>query len=510
MASKITNNENAGVAPTTAGTVADELDQLEDEVIHFMNISMEEKEKSEVLSGRLESVTQEKKDLERQINELDHDLSQNGWPGEEGDASAADAGDTMSRVNAKITKLRVSAQKLENDFNSLAVTSDERTKTIVELEQQLRNVREQLTQKTQEEESLRKELQWTKHTVRSEKRNNEKLLSSMKTLEQQCHELGALNAQTSQSLAESEQTEGTLDGLAKRKIAELQSVQEAGAAQAETMHQELDRKQKEIESLLATQKDLMARCEKAQAVSLQQSQKISRLQSQLVSRPQPEPVSPHQPESDPQQQLGLGTIANLAVQLERNQRRRTRAVAIGIDLSGSAAGSLADGIKRVYAHLLETLQGSPCKTYVMTIIHGPGETATLKSSFGDSWAVHRKVLEGHKASGMEQHLECLRKIKEAAVDTGRVLDLQVVLIGDSHSNDASHLETEKICRNFSARNPRVHIHSVTVKLGGTEEMDKYWKGREVWTPRHYVRRTGGNSVLWFQNNPLPDLSDFVH
>lgn len=502
MASKITNNENAEVARTTAGTVADELDQLEDEVIHFMNVSMEEKEKSEVLSGRLESVTQEKKYLERQIDELDRDLSQHGWPGEEGDASAADAGDTMSRVNAKITKLRVSAQKLESDFNTLALTSDQRTKTIAGLEEQLRNMREQLAQKVQEEKSLRKELERTQETVRSEKKNNDTLLSSTKTLEQQCNELRAWNALTNQRLTESKQTRATLNDLAKRKVAELHSVKKTGAAQAETMRQELERKQKEIESLLETQKDLVAKREKSQADSLQQSQTISRLQSQLVSHPQPQPVPPQQPRHK--------VLKDLIEKLQRNQQRRTRAVAIGIDVSGSAAGSLTDGIKRLYAHLLETLQGSPCQTYVMTVIHGPGDTATVKSNFGDTWEVHRKVLEGQKGDGMEQHVECLRKIKEVAVNTGLVLDLQIVLIGDCHTNKSSHVGAEEVCRDFDASRPRVHIHSVSVKTGSTEETAKYWNGLEQWTPWNYVSATGGNMKVWRQNEALPDLSDFVY
>lgn len=508
--SRPTSSQNAESAPPTTGTVEDELDQLENEVIHFMNMSMEEKEKSELLSERLESVTQEKKDIERQIDELDQDLSRSGWSGEENDPSSAEAGDTMSRVKTKITSLRASALKLETDFNTLAVISDQRTKTIAVLEEQLRNMREQLAQKIREEERLRKELERTQETARSEKKNNDEMRSSMNTLGQQCNELRALNARTNQRLAESEQTKGTLTALAKRKVAELRTVKKTGAAQAETMRQELDRKQKEIESLLATQKDLVARCEKSQADSLQQSQTISRLQSQLLSQSQPQPVSPQQPEWLSQQQPGYKLIKDLTEKLQRNQQRRTRAVAIGIDLSGSAAGSLTDGIKRLYAHLLETLQGSPCQTYVMTVIHGPGDTATVKSNFGDTWEVHGKVLEGQKADGMEQHVECLRKIKEVTVNMGLVLDLQIVLIGDCHTNKSSHVGAEEVCRDFDMSRPRVHIHSVSVKTGSTEETAKYWNGLEQWTPWNYVSATRGNMKVWRQNETLPDLGDFVY
>jgi hypothetical protein len=514
------SNEYPQGASITAGTVADELDQLENEVIHFMSISMEEKEKSEVLSGRLESVAQEKKDLERQIDELDQDLSRNGWPDQDDCDSAIEAGDTISRVSSKITNLRTSAQKMESDFKSLAAASDRQTKTIDRLEEQLRNRRQQLAQKTQEENRLLKELQQTKETVRAEKHTNEKLLGRMKAVEKECNALRVWHDLTGKKLAESEQTRETLSGLVKRKITELENVQNAGAAQAETMRQELDRKQKEIESLLTTQNDLVARCKQSEAASLEKSQTISGLQIQLASQQQPilrlRPIPGNAgmiPEAAPARRAiekKSALIKDLIKDLRRNQQRRMRAVAIGIDLSGSAAGSLEDGIKRVYVHLLDTLQASLCKTYVMTVIHGPGDTATIKSNFGDTWEVHARVLEGQKADGMEQHVECLRKVKAAAVSHGLILDLQVVLLGDSQTQQASHVGAHEVCADFKSSNPPVLIHSVTVKTGSAEEADKYWGGLEAWTPWNYASNTRGNMTVWFQNNPLPDLSDLVY
>lgn len=501
---KPTNNEYAEGAPISAGTVAAELDQLENEVIHFMNISMEEKEKSEVLSGRLESLTQEKKDLERQIDELDQDLSRNGWPGQDDGAMATGAGDTISRVSSKITNLRTSAQKLESDFKSLAVISDQRAKTIAELQEQLHNRRQHLAHKTQEEDRLRKELELTKETVRSEKKKNDNLLSNMKALEQQCNGLRVWNDSTNKKLAGSEQTRETLSGLVKRKITELENFQKTGAAQAEAMRQELDRKQKEIESLLATQKDLVARCKQSESVP--QRQPILMLGPISGNAGMILEAAPARREIEKKNAL----IKELTRELRRNQQRRMRAVAIGIDLSGSAAGSLEDGIKRLYAHLLDTLQASLCQTYVMTVIHGPGDTATIKSNFGDTWEVHAKVLEGQKADGMEQHVECLRMIKDAAVSHGLILDLQVVLLGDSQTQQAAHIRAQEVCADFKSSNPPVLIHSVAVKTGSTEEADKYWGGLEAWTPGNYASSTRGNMIVWFQNDPLPDLSDFVY
>lgn len=518
-------------APTTGVAVADQIDQLEDEVVHFMNLSLEEKEKAEVLSGRLESVTQEKENLERQVDELDQDLSRAGLEVQDDGTSATDGGDTISRVHAKITKLRTTAQRLESDLNTLAMTSEQHTKTIAELEEQLRIAREQLTQKTQEEERLRKELEQATKTVRSEKQTNEELQGNIKTIEQECNTLRISNAWTNKRLTEAEQTTDTLSDLVKRKASELEGVREAGTSQAETMRQELDSKQKMIESLSATQSALEARCEEAESalrerprvkhipVSYQPSGAVEAAPSQrkrgTIRQTVQERLNtkPSETVEDPRSQREKekdAWINKLTQELRGNQQRRVRAVAIGIDLSGSAAGSLTEGIKRLYRHLLFELRRSPCQTYVMTVVHGPGDTVAVKSNFGDTWATHARVLVAQKADGMEQHVACLQKIKEVAVKTGLVLDLQVVLLGDSNTNQSSHVGAKEVCTDFAASNPTVHIHSVAVKTGSAEETEKYWNNLEAWQPWNYASATGGNMMVWWQSSPLPDLSNLVY
>lgn len=489
-----TSNGNDGVSPTSAGPVADQIDQLENEVVHFMNLSLEEKEKAEILSGRLESVTQEKEDLERQVDELDQDLSRTGLQGQDGGAFPADSGDTISRVHVKITKLRTTAQKLESDLNTLSATSEQHTKTIAELEEQLRIARDQASQKTQEEERLCKELELARVALGSETKTNEEIRAHMKSAQQECSQLRTTNALTSKKLAEAEQTTDTLSGLVKRKVAEMEGMQKAGAAQAETTRQELECKQKEIEKLQASKIALEASCAMSESAL------------RNVYRPNPIVAAARsQREKDKD-----ATIQRLSAELKRNRERRVRAVAIGVDLSGSAAGSLTEGIKKIYVHFLAELQRSPYQTYVMTVIHGPGNTVAVKSKFGDNWATHEKVLEGQEADGMEQHVECLKKIKEVAVETGLVLDFQVVLLGDSNTNRASHVGSEELCHDFRCGNPTVHIHSVGVKTGSAEETEIYWNNLERWHPWNYASATGGNMFTWWQNSPLPDLSSLVY
>lgn len=503
MKDKSTIKEDDGANRTSAGAVADQIDQLEDEVVHFMNLSMEEKEKAEVLLGRLESVMQEKGDLERQVDALDQDLSQIDWQDQGDGASPIDTADTISRVYAKITTLCTTAQKLENDLNLLGIISEQQTKTITELEEQLRVARLQLAQKTQEEEHLRKELEQAKVDLKSEKMTNDEIRGSMKSIEQARNDLRISNDRIGKKLTEAEQTTDTLSDLVKRKVAELEGAQKAAASQAEITRQKLDHKQEEIDGLKATWKELHARCEKSES-ALRERPVVRRQHlggaEAVVAR------SLREKEEDAM------TIKKLTEDLQRNQMRRVRAVAVAIDLSGSAAGSLTEGIKKIYAHLLGELQRSPLQTYVMTVIHGPGNTVAVKSNFGDTWAAHEKVLEGQKADGMEQHVACLRKIKEVAVNTGMCLDFQVVLLGDSHANQTSHFGSREICHDFACSNPTVHIHSVVVKTGSAEETEKYWNNLKPWPPLpplSYASATGGNMTVWGQNSPLPDLSNFV-
>lgn len=485
-----------------AGAVADQIDQLEDEVVHFMNLSMAEKEKSEVLSGRLESVTQEKEDLERQVDELDQELSRADWQGQDDGASATEAGDTISRVNAKITKLRTAAQRLDSDLQNLTTTSEQQVKTIAELEEQLRVAREQLAQKTQEEERLHKALEQAIAGLESEKKTNEEIRGIMKSIVKERNELRTSNNETSKKVMEAEQTANTLSGLVKRQVAELETVRKAGVATAETTRQELDRKQKEIESLKATQNTLQARCKTAE-------QRLREQAGALFGRANLAPVAAAEAARCQREKEKDAQIKKLTQDIHRNQMRRVRAVAIGIDLSGSAAGSLTDGIKKMYAHLLSELKHHPCQTYVMTVVHGPGDTPDVRSNFGDTWETHEEVLEGQDANGVEQPVPCLRKIKEVAVATGLVLDLQVVLLGDSHASPSSHLGAQEICHDFSCSNPTVHIHMISVKTG-SPEAEKHWKNlEEAWHPSNYASSTGGNMLVWWQNSPLPDLSNLV-
>lgn len=500
MTDKSTVMEDEGVNRTSAGAVAHQIDQLEDEVVHFMNLSMEEKEKAGVLLGRLESVMQEKEDLERLVDALDQELSQIDWQDQGDGPPLIDTADTISRLYAKITKLRTTAQKLENDLNLLTITSKQDTKTIAELEEQLRVARAQLSQKTQEEEHLRKELEQAKVALKSEKKTNEEIRGSMKSIEQARNDLRISNDRIGKKLTEAEQTTDTLSDLVKRKVAELEGAQKAAASQAEITRQRLDHKQEEIDGMKATWKELHARCEKSESALREQP---------VVRRQHLGGRSPEVARSIREKEEDAMIIKKLTEDLQRNQMRRVRAVAIAVDLSGSAAGSLEEGIKKIYAHLLGELQRSPLQTYVMTVVHGPGDTVAVKSYFGDTWATHEKVLEDQKADGMEQHVACLRKIKEVAVTTGMCLDFQVVLLGDSNTNHTSHVGSREVCHDFACSNPTVHIHSVVVKTGSAEETEKCFNDQEAWYPWKYASATGGKMTTWWQNSPLPDLSDFV-
>lgn len=527
-----TKDKDGEGAPTAGGAVADQIDQLEDEVVHFMNLSLEEKEKAEVLSGRLESVTQEKENLERQVDELDQDLSRADLQVQDDGTSATDGGDTISRVHAKIIKLRTTAQKMESGLNTLTMTSEQHTKTIAELEEQLRIAREQLTQKTEEEERLRKELEQNTKAVRSEKQINEELLGNIKKLEQECNTLRISNAWTNKKLTEAEQTTDTLSDLVKRKATELEGVQKAWASEVETMRERLESNQKMIKNLDATSTYLEARCKEAESalrerprvkhISYQPSAAVEVARSQSEKEKEAivkDPSEKHQnikpsgateSASSQREKEKDAMIKKLTEELRGNQQRRVRGVAIAIDLSGSSAGSLTEGIKRLYRHLLGQLRRSPCQTYVMTVVHGPGDTVAVKSNFGDTWSTHERVLVAQKAGGMEQHVACLQKIKEVAVNTGLVLDLQVVLLGDSNTMPASHVGSEEVCHDFSCSNPTVHIHSVAVKTGSAEETERYWNSLDDWQPWNYASATGGNMMVWWQNSPLPDLSNLVY
>lgn len=506
------DRENGEATPTAAGAVADEIDQLENEVVHFMNLSFEEREKSEALAGRLASVTKEKEDLERQIDELDQQLGRIDSQGQDDGPSATSAGETISRVNAKVNKLRATAQSLENGFNILNSLSNQDTEVVAELKEQLRTTREQLAQKTQEGELLRQELDQTTRVASSEKATNEGLLSEMKALKQQYNVLSSSYALTGKKLAEAQQTVDTLGALVKQKDAELEDTRKVTIDNVQAMRQEINRKQKEIDNLYATQHAFKAGSETAQPVlkiRTQRNQATHRASDSIRRRQLEESEAVGSACAQPNNNKDA-VIKKLTEDLRNNQMRRVRAVAIAIDLSGSAAGSLTGGIKKLYAHLLGTLQRSPCQTYVMTVVHGPGDKVSVKSRFSDSWATHEKVLEGQEADGMEQHVECLRVIKEVAVSTGLVLDLQVVLLGDSNTNVTSHVGSEEVCADFSASNPTVHIHSVAVKTGSAEETETYWNNLEAWHPWNYASGTGGNMIVWWQNSPLPDLSRLVY
>jgi hypothetical protein len=509
MATNPTRNECAQGPPIMAAIVRDKIDQLENEVIHFMNMSMQEMEKSEALSRRLELVTKEKEHLEHQIDELDKDLSQHGWPGKDDVSTAIEAGDTIPRLKARITNLRLSALTLDFDFQDLTNDSGQDAKNIEDLQAQLQKRRAHLAQKTQEEDRLRKELQSMRETLSFEKRKNVNLLSRIKTTEHAYNSLNAWKKTIEEKLAESEKIRETLSGLLTQKATEVDNTQKAGAAQAEAMRRELDDRQKEIERLLAThQEGLVAK--RNQSKSASQQQPVLRLRSAPANIFGDLRI----PESDAarreiERQNNL--IQGLTNQLWQSQQRRLRAVAIGIDFSGSAAGSLEVGIKRLYLRLLHKLQTSLCKTRVMTVIHGPGDTATTASNFGDSWEAHKKVLEGRKADGMEQHFECLRMIKASAVSHGLAFDLQVVLLGDSQFDQSSHAGAAEVCADFKSRSPPAPIHSVTVKTGSTRgARDKSLCDLKVWTPWKYASNTGGNKIVWSQNDPIPDLSDLVY
>ncbi|KAL1855270.1 hypothetical protein Daus18300_011176 [Diaporthe australafricana] len=506
------DDKNGEVVPAAAEVATDEIDQLENEVIHFMTLSLEEKEKSEVLSGRLAIVTQEKEDLERQVDELDQGLSRTGCQYQHDGVSAAAPADAISRVNANIAKLRMTTEQRHNDLTSLASDNDQYIQTIANLEARLKATRDHFSQRTWEEQSLREELAQTTRALRSEEHTNEELLGDMKTIEQECDELRIEGAWTGKKLAEMEQDADTLRGLVKSKTSELQESKQFARSEAETLQKVIDCKQKEIESLTTAAKTLTAKLESFESahkeqlskkLRLQFSSKAGRIESAAFERDGMAAQSDKE-HNQPKDEV----IKKLTEELQRNQKRRIRAIAIGIDLSASADDKLVDGIKRLYTHFLEELKRSPCQTYVMTIVHGPDIAASVKSQFSDTWATHEEVLKDQQPSGYQQHVACLRKIKECTMSSG-ILDLQVILLGDGDTDGDSPGGSRAVCADYCASNPTVHIHSVVVKTGTEEETEKYWKSLEGWHTWNYASGTGGNMMVWWTNNPLPDLSSLV-
>ncbi|KAI3395836.1 hypothetical protein diail_849 [Diaporthe ilicicola] len=508
--SEIKDGEVTSIAVENATA---EIDKLENEVIHFMSLSLEEREKSEVLSGRLATVTQRKDDLERQVDEIDQNLGRIGFQSKQDGCPEIDSGDAISRVNAKITNLRVSAEKRENDLSSLALDNSLYSKTIAQLEQQLSTATKQVSQRTEDKVFLAEELEQTKEALRSEEKINHELLGDIKTLEQECDELRISSAWNGKQLAETEQTVGNLKDLVNQKISELEAVTEAGKLEAKALRHEIDCKQKHIENLTAARKTGTLKREMSEPSPKGEMRK--RLALQFSSKG-------GSGGSTPSQQVGMAAqsesekrhqrheyINSLEEELQSHQKRRIRAIAIGIDFSASAEGDLADGIKRLYAHLLNELKKSPCQTYVMTVVHGPDLAASVRSQFGDTWETHEKVLEGQRPNGYQQHVACLRKIKQVAVSTGLVLDLQVILLGDGDTDGDSTDGSQAVLADYSSSNPTVHIHSVVVKTGTAEEWEVYWSNQEDWRTWNYASGTGGNMMVWWTNNPLPDLRSLV-
>lgn len=280
-----------------------------------------------------------------------------------------------------------------------------------------------------------------------------------------------------------------------------------------------------IDELRTTHQRHDADVDNLQETVEQHTNTIGQLESQLAAA-KTELAQKKQAENELRQkvnkmkkELGTQRSSNAKTQqsLRRLDRRRVRAVAICVDLSGSVSSSgLIEGVKKFYAHLLRHLQQATCKTYVMTVVHGPGGKARVKSTFGSPWSAHVNALMCEQPDGSEAYIGCLRKIREVTLRNEIFLaDLQVVLIGDGNALGDTSADTKSICEEFSSNSPPVSIHSVVVQEGTGAGKPRLLPGvgwlvnGMPWYTWDYSSRTKGNDIYWGQNSPLPGLDGLL-
>lgn len=487
-----------------------EIEKLESEVIHFMQLSMEEMQKSEALSKELALTKQQKEDFERQFQQLQVELDQAKVCAQQDETSSDRLQHTVATLNAKIQDLRIKGQQHDNDLEELRETVDQRTNTIKGLEARLGDAKTELAQKL---DKMTKEL-------KTQESSNETLHQALREAQEQRDTMHISNTCTKAMLIETDQTVNTLCDIIKKQSFELDDVKKSATEQTWKLQQDVDTKEEELKTL-RTDKVILSSENAELKQDLEHSKRQTLVASQtggitIVRLEQENRTLQRELEAKRERLQQEKVVGELTQQVQQHDRRRVRTVAICVDLSGSVSSSgLTGGVKRFYAHLLKHIKKATCKTYVMTVVHGPGHKARVKSEFGSAWAAHENALMCEQTAGSETYVACLRKIKEATLSTGLFpADLQIILIGDGHAYGDQSTDTQSLCQDFSSSDPPVSIHSVVVQQGTATDKLKAAHGcvgyGSVWHTWDYSTRTKGNSMYWGHEGSLPDLGGLLH
>lgn len=491
-----------------------EIEKLESEVIHFMKLSMEERQKSQTLSKNLVASMQEREDLAQQLQQLQEELDETKIGAQENETMSARLQETVAILNDSIDELRNMGHKHDADIEEYTKRC---TNTIGDLEAQLDAVKTQLAQKTQSEADLRQKLDGVEKDLKSQRSSNATLGQSLRQVQKQRDKMLDSNTSTTTKLTETVQTANTLSDVVKRKIAELEDVKKAAKEETESLQRDITAKKAELKGLTTSNEILMKENEELKSV-LEESHRDALIARQTegakVVRLEEENKAIQQ-ELEILRREKMAVDDELARKVQQIGKRWVRTVAICVDLSGSVSSSdLTGGVKRFYAHLLNYLKQATCKTYVMTVVHGPD--ARVKSDFGSSWADHENALKYEQNSGSEAYVACLRKIKEATISTGLIFaDLQIILIGDGDAYNDNRADVHSLCQEFTSSDPPVPIHSVVVQqVAGACNTIRYtqdgWSFRQgLWHTWEYASSTKGNNIYWGQADPLPDLDGLL-
>ncbi|KUI72175.1 hypothetical protein VM1G_07554 [Cytospora mali] len=490
------------------------IEKLENEVLHFMKLSMTERKQALALTEEVAAATQQKIDVERQVQQLQGELNQARIGAQGAETTIAELQQTIETLKGSIDVLKSTGRTQDADLERLQANVEACNATIRELEERLHAAKADLARKMKEDTDLRQRLDEMEKDFESQRSSNATLQRTLRQTQGQRDKMRDSNTSTKKKLSETVQTANTLSDLVKRKISELEDVKKS----AEVMRQDMSATQDELmiaKTLHNSEiEELKAALEKSQreAMIAKQAEGIK-----MNSLEQGKKALQRELEAERERLAQkIEVVDELTKKVHQHERHRVRTVAICVDLSGSVTSSgLTAGIKSFYAHLLDHLNQATCKTYIMTVVHGPGYAARVKSNFESSWDAHENALNGEQADGSEAYDACLLKVKEATLDNGAFLaDLQIVLLGDGNALADQAVDRQSLCQDFSSKTPPVSIHSVVVQRGmGTDKPEHkktggFWN-YETWRTWDYADRMHGNNIYWGQDGPLPDLSGFL-
>ncbi|CAN8105254.1 unnamed protein product [Discula destructiva] len=452
-------------------TTADEedLDELEVEVIHYMQICVEQKERAEGLSSELVAATQDRDRLQLELEQL--------------------RSKDKSRISEK------SAGEYEEAIKQLR-------DTIVQLESSLDTANSELAQSRQAAEEMQETHAQACLTLQAKIQDAEGEIEGHKS-----------------KVANIQHTSETLDQLVKAQAAELEQTR----ASNESLTEELSIVRSSLSKSFAALEDVKAQHSSELATKLEtMSNEKNRFADELIASKLL--VGTLQTE--------ISNHIETSEHIQKEQeviKQRVRAVVVCVDLSGSVESSgLVDGIKKFYRHLIGYLKDSAGQTCAMVILHGgKAKKRTKRGGHGDvrilanvhdDWVIHEKALVLMRAAGHEEYCACLRTVQREMCDGNLMAsDVQVVLLGDGEGFestsrwvrfDQDHTEQTSLCQELSAMSPPVPIHSIVVQqdnAAGNEDSQIH----TGWYTWDYSARTNGKTMRWKLSDPLPDMDEFL-